>query len=664
MITRRGLHRIFRVYCSWIAAALARGLPSSFRVGINQLPKVERESEHLEECMAISSGPVRPLTDEEVQAVVTTIAGGDTPEAEYLFDDLIGLANAASSSEAAETLRLVALLFTRSVARMGRMRPSEAECIDFEQLSEEEVEVLRLLLPKLQHDEAIARVADVLWLRTGNWNFANQSVESYLRLAEAIADDDHWPRCFDRFERAVVLAASLNRGSDLFLRCITSVEETIAHRNGEDSSFLSAKLMELLIAQKVRDRGLEFAPLAEKAAHLAEEQREFTRAQRYWMTAARWYALLGKRECELSARSSHAESFAKEAHWRGNDSLGRGAAAHILQGAINHYRRLPNSKERIRDLLIELKAYESGAGDELKSIGTSIDVSDLMRHAREVVTGKPLPDALRAFAALTRSASVERLRKDVIKFAKKFAMSHMFPEFVLSREGAMIAARGGVNPKSADDDSEAVRARMMEHACTLHRLTVLGEIEPARRQIIAEHTIREEDLFPLLHASNFVPPGREDIYAKALYAGFASNFDVAIHLLLPQIEHSIRWMLQRRKVPTVAFRPNGFQVEKDLGTLLLNEPETKELMPADLHFDLVTTLVHPFGWNLRNEIAHGIVPSQEFQSVPVIYCWWLVLRICYLALPAPPDEPANTRSEPPAPPQPTDGNAAPADGSI
>ena len=100
------------------------------------------------------------------------------------------------------------------------------------------------------------------------------------------------------------------------------------------------------------------------------------------------------------------------------------------------------------------------------------------------MSGKLLPDALRAFAAVTRSPSIEQLRRDVIKFARQFPMSHLFPEIVLSRDGAAIAVRGAVNPKSDDNDSDAIRGRMMEHACWLHRVTVFGEIEPARRQLL------------------------------------------------------------------------------------------------------------------------------------------------------------------------------------
>lgn len=37
------------------------------------------------------------------------------------------------------------------------------------------------------------------------------------------------------------------------------------------------------------------------------------------------------------------------------------------------------------------------------------------------------------------------------------------------------------------------------------------------------------------------------------------------------------------------------------------------------------------GANLRNRLAHGMMETGEFQSVPGIYLWWLLLRMTLMS---------------------------------
>lgn len=47
----------------------------------------------------------------------------------------------------------------------------------------------------------------------------------------------------------------------------------------------------------------------------------------------------------------------------------------------------------------------------------------------------------------------------------------------------------------------------------------------------------------------------------------------------------------------------------------------------DLAFELKSLLCDPFGPNLRNEVAHGLVDENTCHSPYAIYAWWLALRL-------------------------------------
>ncbi len=105
----------------------------------------------------------------------------------------------------------------------------------------------------------------------------------------------------------------------------------------------------------------------------------------------------------------------------------------------------------------------------------------------------------------------------------------------------------------------------------------------------------------------------------------------ATHLLIPQLENSVRYVLAGNGVIVSRLDDPGVQEEKGLGELLY-EPKLEELFGEDLLFDLQGLLLERFGANLRNKLAHGLMDSDEFSSAPMLYVWWLTLRICVIYL--------------------------------
>ena len=178
----------------------------------------------------------------------------------------------------------------------------------------------------------------------------------------------------------------------------------------------------------------------------------------------------------------------------------------------------------------------------------------------------------------------------------------------------------------------AIRSWMFWHARMMQEATVLGILAPTRAQILQEHRIRHKDLWPFVANNPFIPPDRADIFLQGLLAGFNGDFLTAAHLLLPQVENSIRVLLEMRDVPTTKLPP-GHDEPQDVFDLnrVFNEPALYAAVVAifgeDLVFELRGLLVERFGSNLRNRFAHGLMSAGEFYAPVVVYFWWLTLRI-------------------------------------
>jgi hypothetical protein len=195
-----------------------------------------------------------------------------------------------------------------------------------------------------------------------------------------------------------------------------------------------------------------------------------------------------------------------------------------------------------------------------------------------------------------------------------------------------VVARTPHFDSTPEQAEEAIVSQMHGNAVLYRQCAAVGYILPAIRKIQAEHNVRLQDFCQFVAESPFVPRGRELTFAKGLYAGFTFDFIVSTHLLIPQIEHSIRLALEARGAITSEYDREFRQNEYDLNTTLRMEELRPVFGDEDLIFDLCGLLIEHHGSNLRNEMAHGLLDDGQFHSEAAIYLWGLSLRLCLLRL--------------------------------
>lgn len=479
--------------------------------------------------------------------------------------------------------------------------------------------------------EIRARIADILWVRKRDHHMAELAINSYLESATNLEDIEQWPNCYDRIERAFRLGASLGKNSGFLNIAVLYIETVLDKYDGDDPKYLSEKLMGLLIEKRLGNYKKNSA-LSEKLAKNAESDGDWRRARTYWETKARWHGLDKDDNNERGALLQAAETNVKEA----NAALEReqpsymNASAH-LQHAIEAYRRIGGETERVDDLHSTLLEYQEISTNELKTISTEIKLDNHAKRAIAQMEGKTLHDAIFHFALLGTSPKVNDLKKQVQELVKEYPIQHIMPNVGINENGRVTGIMPNLFSDDPEEAEEALRAKMFKHARYHHTIYVNGIIEPARNQINLEHNIRINDFIPIVSNNPFIPADHELIFAQGLHAGIEGDFLAAAHLLIPQIENSIRHFLTQHGVITSGIDSEGIQDERSLNyTLYLSE--MNEIFGEDITFDLQGLLVERFGYNLRNLMAHGLISHNEFFSIPVIYLWWLILRLCCLPI--------------------------------
>ena len=479
-----------------------------------------------------------------------------------------------------------------------------------------------------------ARISDIAWYcnRSLGVRFPLAAIDSYTRIPlNTITMVRVAKECWGR---AITLAKALKAGAGDRLNQITETIFTALMAAKIEDGFLGVWLAELLMDYGLAADNLD--KIAQKTEELAKEFEiagDIYRAQHYTTTATAAYSALKNDKKTVEMKVYQAECIVKDAE-NAPDKI---VKIHFYEKAIQIYRTIPkeerqkyNGDARISELRDRLTEAGQAVSSELKLLQTKpIDISKLIEESEQMVRGKNTQDALRAFANLREPIHYEDLRKKAIKQLQQSPFHMLFPTTIVSKDGRAIAKTPGLNiTDGVTENEQVILSETIKHYLIFSDLVVQGRIIPAKNILYLEHRFCEQDIYSIVKQSPIIPVGREWLVTKGLYAGFENDFISCLHLLIPQIEHLVRFHLKEAGAKTTNLDINGVEHENGLSTLV-DLQEMEDVFGKDLTFELKALLCSSFGPNLRNETAHGLIEQDEYYSTYSIYVWWLMFRIVF-----------------------------------
>lgn len=133
-----------------------------------------------------------------------------------------------------------------------------------------------------------------------------------------------------------------------------------------------------------------------------------------------------------------------------------------------------------------------------------------------------------------------------------------------------------------------------------------------------EFKFLKEDLDFLVKENAIVQEERKNIIQDGLFLALKGDYYKAVHILVPQFENILRNLAEQLGEAIDTIDQNGITKYRSLASILKSE-KVNECLDENLIFLLRGLLVDPFGPNIRNEIAHGIVTEERSYSGPYIY---------------------------------------------
>ena len=408
------------------------------------------------------------------------------------------------------------------------------------------------------------------------------------------------------------------------LKTLITMIEASAHQTGDCSGHLHIGDLSL-------DYGIgDAVTIAKNAESLATiEKLDPHLSRELWELAARVYHQAKQPDENNRCAASAAECYvtmAAAANYKGM------TAASWLMDAIKALQQVPKTKERREELEGLLREAQASIADEMGAVSTEIDISDLVDHARKSVADLTLAQALAEFASLDRSPQPQKLREDVEKQAAENPLSSIIPMTIHDDEGKVVSKSPGLALGEEKDDT-AVLHLIARNEGMRRQIAVSGMFEPARRLIMSEHPLNQSHFEPIVAMSPFVPADRTDLYALGFARYFNGDFISALHILIPQLENSLRYVLKQAGVDASKIQNDMTQENRTLPIMLVKDREALEKIFCEaIVFEIDNLFLFKGGPTLRHQVAHGMISGGACYSPDAIYACWFIFRLCCLPL--------------------------------
>jgi Domain of unknown function (DUF4209) len=275
-------------------------------------------------------------------------------------------------------------------------------------------------------------------------------------------------------------------------------------------------------------------------------------------------------------------------------------AAALLQTATDEYRNAGLKEERDRTRIL-MQHKIGAAGENLQSFEHKIEISnDDMEEFLELVI---VDDLGTSFVHIAREFLLKRteLERQVEKTLKEAPLMAHITQMVMADNH--VAAKIG----SVEEDPFGRLFHQAKFAFQFIRpwLTQAFQRLFDRHAVVPEHFAGWANRHSLFDDMSLLVEG--------IRAWERNDQVKAAHVLVPQIERALRKIADSLGVPVTKAHPSvsGTSVAIGMGEILFNGKVAKAL-GADVTLHFQALYADPRGMNLRNEIAHGLMDSNQF----------------------------------------------------
>ncbi len=534
--------------------------------------------------------------------------------------------------------------------------------------TEKNLNVIKSLIGKSNISFVDARFADILWLRYRKREFADIAFDNFINHTKHVTKllnarkkvDSSKPNdnAFlyssgeESFERACQIWNQLGKPKEQFKDIFVSLKDIVDFNMEESPYIFRINFLKIFVKYNIYD---SIESLEEKKTWLSEckklsfqliSKNKFERARNYLEIAIEMTKSINDEEGVKELKRRCVDSYVTQARNLRESGIDAIVLIEPYENAIKACKNHGGLKKLIDELHSEMN--EISKNIKFKKYSIKMDVTPIVKKTQKFVQEnvKSDKDIIEIISAMAEPPKKEDLRRSVEQVAKESRFSHLTSKKILNEKNRIIARSLPINTSDKEGRDEGIRSEMIMR-CSQHiNLRGLSSIELARKKL---ENRADSDIFKSLVEKNpFVPTGREQIFIDGFKAGLKGEYLVCTHLLIPQIENSIRIILERKgllpklkeerkkhkeqKEQSYIQNQNDFIQEEHNLNKILYYPDAKTIFTIfgeDMVFCLQALLVEKYGGNYRNKLAHGLIEYSDFFNGWSNFLWAMTIRLCY-----------------------------------
>lgn len=193
----------------------------------------------------------------------------------------------------------------------------------------------------------------------------------------------------------------------------------------------------------------------------------------------------------------------------------------------------------------------------------------------------------------------ERVTQQLMDLAKKAPLQALISHTVLDHEGRPVSQIGSV-----ENDLEGRVIQQTSQNMQIEKFFLSGAIDA----VLDHYDLGHEDLVNHLLQSPVFNSEMRPALEAGLSAYLREDYISSVSVLIPQIEAAIRHLANLVGLPLYRRGRHGDLLLRNLDDLMRDEV-ISQILGTRMSSYLLLLLTDQRGWNLRNIVCHGLVPS-------------------------------------------------------
>jgi len=459
-----------------------------------------------------------------------------------------------------------------------------------------------------------SRYSDVVWELDKDVTYARLTVRAYLDCCPIYFANEWDHELADSLDRAITIASIINDPSlinaslNKHYEFIKQLVEKIRFRY----------LLEIIKSILNRERKISgqidyeylISTIKDTITYYAQNIPDSFHLQRSFMELLVKICQIRKNQDEWrNIKVRIAESFIEEAEWKkANYPSGNIVAANFYEEAMKVYIDLGDFPQKVEELKTKIQeANEAALKTEYKTITTEEkipkeEIETDLRPWSKMYEGKKTIEVFQIMSLDPNFIpSYEKSKEQAVEQAKKFVIRHIFPRTIM---------KGNICVKKISEGDEKLEYSAIENFKIDYHIRAQKLLDKIFDLLEKEHPGYVKTLTQQLSSTGIVDKGRIEIIEHGLRAFGNKEYVAAIHIFVFQIEGILRDLLGKLGLPTFSYRSNEMR-ERMLSDILVTLSRIRGIDKNFLKF-MEVYLCDVRGDNYRNDVAHGLLPSQGF----------------------------------------------------